>query len=176
MKYLDAILNTDVTSIYDEKYTEKYDWKPDGDKRPHIVKRVICNDGYSVSVQASETHYCSPRTKYATWNEVECGYPTGRPPESWFEYGEDLKYGNIADDFKMIWFWVIRKKWRTAKRYTYLFFTRLFGRMWSETIYPYIPVELVREYIEMHGGENTEACWAQYDFDQVAFAMNEERK
>lgn len=38
--------------------------------------RVECNDGYSVSIQASSSHYCDPRRDNLTeYTEVELGYP-----------------------------------------------------------------------------------------------------
>jgi hypothetical protein len=39
-------------------------------------KEVVCADGFSMSVQASETHYCSPREDGAEkYTAVEVGYP-----------------------------------------------------------------------------------------------------
>ena len=48
--------------------------------------RIECADGESLSVQASETHYCSPRQNEAMWTEVEVGFPSKEPPETWREY------------------------------------------------------------------------------------------
>ena len=46
-------------------------------------KEVVCADGFSMSVQASETHYCSPREDGAEkYTAVEVGYPN--PPEPQF--------------------------------------------------------------------------------------------
>ena len=43
------------------------------EKRP----RLYCNDGYSVSVQASAFHYCSPRLNgLQDYKSVELGYPS----------------------------------------------------------------------------------------------------
>jgi hypothetical protein len=39
-------------------------------------KRIYCKDGYNLSVQASATHYCSPREDFGPWYEVEVGYPS----------------------------------------------------------------------------------------------------
>ena len=39
--------------------------------------RLYCNDGYSISVQASEFHYCSPRLNgLQDYKSVELGYPS----------------------------------------------------------------------------------------------------
>jgi len=49
--------------------------------------RVECKDGTTLSVQASETHYCSPRENNPGWyNTVEVGFPSIAPPETWEEY------------------------------------------------------------------------------------------
>ena len=44
-------------------------------------KRVHCKDGFSMSVQASSTSYCSPRSDTAeTYTKVEVGYPNRIEP------------------------------------------------------------------------------------------------
>lgn len=41
------------------------------------VKRIECKDGFSISVQASESAYCSPRINLADlYTSVECGFPS----------------------------------------------------------------------------------------------------
>ena len=54
--------------------------------RKHF-KRVVCADGFSVSIQASEFNYCSPRDNVGPWTSVECGFPTAKDPalEEWAE-------------------------------------------------------------------------------------------
>lgn len=51
--------------------------------------KVICKDGFKISIQASEVHYCSPRTsEVVIYDEVELGYPSEK--ESLImEYAED---------------------------------------------------------------------------------------
>lgn len=45
--------------------------------RPHIR----CADGFTLSVQASAGHYCSPRTSEAVqYDTVEVGYPSAPEP------------------------------------------------------------------------------------------------
>ena len=111
MKQLDYILNTPVITI-EELIANK---KPKG-KRESVATRIICVDGTEISVQASHSHYCSPRNDYGPWNEVECGYPSIAPPDTWEKYAED---------------------WDTP----------------TNTVYGWIPIELVREFIKEHGGE-----------------------
>ena len=52
-------------------------------------KKVICKDGFSMSVQANSTSYCNPRVTNADkYNEVEIGYPN-RSEDLLLEYAED---------------------------------------------------------------------------------------
>lgn len=52
-------------------------------------KKVICKDGFSMSVQANSTSYCNPRTSNADkYKEVEIGYPNRRE-DLLLEYAED---------------------------------------------------------------------------------------
>lgn len=46
-----------------------------------IRPRVICNDGFSISIQGSEFHYCSPRYTCESYSEFELGYPSKLQPE-----------------------------------------------------------------------------------------------
>jgi hypothetical protein len=41
---------------------------------------IHCADGFKMSVQASETHYCEPRNDMGPWTEFEVGYPSQREP------------------------------------------------------------------------------------------------
>ncbi len=52
-------------------------------------KKVVCKDGFSMSVQANSTSYCNPRVSNADkYNEVEIGYPN-RSEDLLLEYAED---------------------------------------------------------------------------------------
>lgn len=42
------------------------------------VPRIECADGFSMSVQASAFHYCTPRESEGPWFCVEVGFPTAR--------------------------------------------------------------------------------------------------
>ena len=54
--------------------------------------RVHCADGFSVSVQASQFHYCRPRIDSAEkYNAVELGYPSAAD-DLITEYAEDNSY------------------------------------------------------------------------------------
>ena len=54
-----------------------------------MIKKVICKDGFSMSVQANSTSYCHPRESNAKrYKEVEIGYPSSEE-ELIMEYAED---------------------------------------------------------------------------------------
>lgn len=59
-----------------------------------IAPRIICKDGVSLSVQAGETHYCTPRDNGGFYYEKEVGYikdASGKPlapPDSWRNYAD----------------------------------------------------------------------------------------
>ena len=81
------------------------------------VKRMYCNDGFSMSVQAHDGAYCDPRVDPAKTDyyfEVEIGYPSEKE-HLIMQYAEDVD--NPTD-----------------------------------TVYGYVPVEVVAEVIEKHGG------------------------
>ncbi|NEG85063.1 hypothetical protein GQQ15_06255 [Pantoea agglomerans] len=81
------------------------------------ISRVKCADGYSVSIQASSSHYCDPRE--TLW-DVQC--------YSSFELG----YPSAADDALMEYV-------EDAERPT-------------DTVYGYVPREVVEQVIASHGG------------------------
>lgn len=55
-----------------------------------FVPRIICNDGFNFSVQASRTHYCSPRDDFGPWEAFEVGFPS-KPSRLLTEYQEDRR-------------------------------------------------------------------------------------
>jgi hypothetical protein len=55
----------------------------------NLNKKVVCADGFSMSVQAHSGGYCTPRTTGATrYTAVEVGFPSD-PEELLMEYCED---------------------------------------------------------------------------------------
>lgn len=86
--------------------------------------RIKCADGVSLSVQANQYAYCSPRIdEVDEWNHytlVEVGFITDAeekpltPPDDWRQYSD----GSFPSD-----------------------------------VYGYIPTEMVEAFIEAHGGE-----------------------
>ena len=53
-----------------------------------VTIRVVCRNGFSVSIQASSGHYCTPRSSYGPWETVELGYPSSHPGRRIAAYGE----------------------------------------------------------------------------------------
>lgn len=71
------------------KRTTKVTVLPLGFIRQEIRPRMKCADGFEVSVQASETHYCEPRINGAEhYESVELGFPNTEELEL-MEYAED---------------------------------------------------------------------------------------
>lgn len=78
-------------------------------------KRIVLNNGVSLSVQAGERMYSEPRRDdYSKYMAVEVGFPSE-------EIDELVYYAEDPNDL-------------------------------TETVYPYVPVEVVNKYIEEAGG------------------------
>ncbi|KKM95293.1 hypothetical protein LCGC14_1189690 [marine sediment metagenome] len=159
--YLDWILNTDARSLRD--MIDKVDTP---NKRETPSPRIICNDGASVSIQASETSYCTPRSDYAPWGAVEAGFPNVIPPDSWAEYAEQWHsenlFADVRGDLHMAWFSLRSRKFRmsmSVKHWIRSAWLRIQRLKPTDTVYGWLPVELVKEFIDVHGGENLEKCW-----------------
>ena len=89
-----------------------------------IAPRIKCCDGTTLSVQASETHYCTPRSNFSgPYSHVEVGFPSVEPPDSWAKYFDG--------------------DWEADDR--------------TGSVYAYVPIELVRQYVELHGGEQLDS-------------------
>jgi hypothetical protein len=86
-----------------------------------LCTRIKCKDGESLSVQASEFHYSCPRENTGPYTEVEVGFPSVSPPDSWAKYFDD--------------------NWEDESRRT-------------ESVYGYVPIELVEQFITDHGGSD----------------------
>jgi len=53
-----------------------------------LTPRIYCADGFHLSVQASDSAYCSPRYNEGPWCSVEVGFPSA-VPELILSYAED---------------------------------------------------------------------------------------
>ena len=79
------------------------------------LPKVVCKDGFTVSMQVGEGLYSTPRTANAKHYEaVELGYPSA---------GDSL-ISPYAED----------------------------GDRETDTVYPYVPIDVVNELFESHGG------------------------
>lgn len=78
------------------------------------VRSIKCADGLELSVQASVSHYCSPRNGVGPWTAVEIGFPSERVEEL-------MAYADNPDEP-------------------------------TNTVYGWVPVEVVEAVIEKHGG------------------------
>ena len=77
--------------------------------------RVVCADGFSMSVQASAYNYCQPQEPAADrYETVEIGFPTAKEPML-------MPYAETPENP-------------------------------TDTVYAYVPVELVTNVIVKHGG------------------------
>jgi hypothetical protein len=83
---------------------------------PELSKRIVCADGFSLSVQANYGAYCTPRVNNPAggYSQVEVGFPSSAP-ELIMDYAECPEAP-------------------------------------TETVYGYVPIELVEKLIELHGG------------------------
>ena len=83
-------------------------------------------DGATLSVQASRTHYCSPRDNFGPYSHVEVGFPSIAPPDTWEPYA-DCDHQDFVDNP-------------------------------TDQVYAYVPIHLVREYCDLHGGLDHQSC------------------
>lgn len=49
------------------------------------LEEIHCADGFRMSVQASGSHYCTPRDNFGPWHTVEVGFPSEKV-ESFMDY------------------------------------------------------------------------------------------
>ena len=79
--------------------------------------RIECKDGFTISVQANDGAYCTPREDYPSepYTHVECGYPSQSPTTKALR-----EYAEGAND--------------------------------TETVYPYVPIEVVQAELDAHDG------------------------
>lgn len=85
----------------------------------HFIDPIKCKDGYSFSLQASRTHYCSPRKDTGLHDDfIFTAFQIGLPSEA-----DDL-LNEYAED----------------------------GENPTETVYGYVPAEVVQNLVDKHGG------------------------
>jgi hypothetical protein len=101
-------VNEHLTSTYKRLETSGYVYQG-------IRKKFKCADGFEVSIQASDGHYCTPRENDRDfYSHVELGYPS-ETVEEWLEWAEVPETP-------------------------------------TNTVYGWVPVDVVNKVIEEHGG------------------------
>lgn len=96
--------------------------------------RIICKDGFRISVQASKGHYCSPRINTDSYESVELGYPNQ----------DELlikEYAENPDNLK-------------------------------ESIYGYVPIGVVSDVINLHGGIDDKKTFVRYQEKDPLYKPN----
>lgn len=88
-----------LSSRMDPANRQYPEWRGMGDYLQHVEK-VVCADGFTMSVQASASHYCSPRDSKGPWDQVEIGFPSERV-EAFMPYVE-----NAEDPTGTVYGWV----------------------------------------------------------------------
>ena len=107
-----------------------------------VRPRIVCNDGYSVSVQASEHMYCEPRyTQWQNedgWQVINGNYwlssntPRNFETDHFTPYESvELGYPSEADE---------------------LIYDYAEDDNYTSTVYGCVPVKIVEQLIEKHGG------------------------
>lgn len=92
------------------------------------MPQIVCADGTTLSVQAGEHMYCTPRDNKGPYSSVEVGYPSAAPPEIWQQYAEEPDRP-------------------------------------TDTVYAYVPIELVSFFIARHGGIDTGRTFAGFAYE-----------
>ena len=79
--------------------------------------RIVCNDGFSMSVQGSSGHYCTPRITQDSYSALEIGFPSDFEP--------------LINDYAE-------------------------SKDCIDTVFAYVPCELIQQVIDKHGGINAD--------------------
>jgi|2_EtaG_2_1085320.scaffolds.fasta_scaffold05185_8 hypothetical protein len=87
---------------------------------PHLV----CNDGFTMSIQAGQSLYSTPRDDAKRYKAVEIGYPSE----------EELMIKSFAEDQDNL----------------------------CSTVYGFVPIKIVDQIIEKHGGVDEESIDVNY--------------
>ena len=142
-------------------------WGGTIDHRQKMRPMIVCNDGTTLSVQASQYHYCHPKQNFCSWySSMEVGYPSIRPPDTWEHYFDGTWQRNW---FERVWrerrsIWYAFKKTiksifeRKPKRLDVWYLRKLlsFKDNATDSVYAWVPAELIDEFINEHGGINIE--------------------
>lgn len=107
-----------------------------------VRPRIVCNDGYSVSVQASEHMYCEPRyTQWQNengWQVINGDYWSSSGTPRNFETDHFTPYDSVELGF--------------PSEADELIYEYAEGDDYTSTVYGCVPVKIVEQLIEKHGG------------------------
>lgn len=112
-----------------------------------VRPRIVCQDGYSVSVQANEYAYCTPRyTQFQAedgWHVINGAYymssdtPRNFRTDDYIPYEEvELGYPSEPDDL--------------INEYAEIGYDDTPN--YTNTVHGYVPLDIVEKLIEKHGG------------------------
>ena len=110
--------NLKVTYPADEYSSLKLKDMMTTSRLPHIV----CEDGFSMSVQVGYSLYSTPKKIAKRYSAVEIGFPS-EPEELIKEWAEFLPFGEEDEEPD-----------------------------YTDTVYPYVPVGVVDKVLKKHGG------------------------
>lgn len=54
----------------------------------NLFPRIRCKDGFTISIQAGDHAYCSPRNNHGDWFKLEAGFPSCAPSHALLQYAE----------------------------------------------------------------------------------------
>jgi len=138
-----------------------------GERFQKVRPRIICKNDVSLSVQAGKHYYSTPRIDgLSDYFEVEVGYPSVRPPNSWKEYFEGKwQRPGFVGYLKRIWSdrkqikYAIRRiiKNRNACGWRHLLRLLFTKDNAINGIYCFIPIKLVEDWINANGGIDEKA-------------------
>lgn len=111
-----------VQEILRDTYEVEEGYYLDGSPYVSIRPRIICADGFSFSMQASTSHYSIPRT------ELKDG-----------KY-DAIELGFPSEPDELIFEYAENCWWDDGTT------------KYTETVYPYVPIEIVAKLIDKHGG------------------------
>ena len=107
-----------------------------------VRPRIVCQDGYSLSVQASENHYCQPRyTQWQNedgWQVINGNYWLSSDAPRTFETDHFTPYESVELGF--------------PSEPDELINDFAEGEEYTNTVYGHVPVDIVEKLIEKHGG------------------------
>ncbi|GAB2866284.1 hypothetical protein GCM10027044_29370 [Hymenobacter ruber] len=83
--------------------------QPEAGERTWFVNSPVkCKDGTTLSVQASEGHYCTPRENNPPYSAVEVGFPTADPGADWLQHKDNRHSGDFKDVYAYVPVWKVR--------------------------------------------------------------------